>query len=498
MTDTDLAAILERVTKATVLCVGDLMLDRFVEGKVERISPEAPIPVLSVTQERPALGGAANVARNLSALGAHCRIVGVVGADQPARDVIGMLDALPGVEALAVEAEDRPTAVKTRYIAGRAQLLRADRERVGPLDPQTAETVKREALAALTDAGALVLSDYGKGVLSDALIADLIAAARERGVPIIVDPKGRDFSKYRGADLVTPNRAELALASNLPTEGDDAVLAACRTVTRDCGLGGVLATRSEEGMTLYRLEEGAGSGKGGECATHLPARAREVFDVAGAGDTVVAALAAGLAAGLDPREAAALSNRAAGIVVAKTGTAVAYPTEILSDSHEERFEAGEAKVLTQAEAVDKVAAWRRAGRRVGFTNGCFDLLHPGHVSLIAQSRAACDRLIVGLNSDASVARLKGPERPIQPEAARATVLAALGHVDMVVVFGEDTPLEIIKTLQPDVLIKGADYTKDQVVGAAEVEALGGKVVLAKLVDGQSTTRTIEKMGQDGS
>lgn len=489
MTDTDLAAILERVTKATVLCVGDLMLDRFVEGKVDRISPEAPIPVLSVERERPALGGAANVARNLSALGAACRIVGVVGADQPARDVIGMLDALSGVEALAVEAEDRPTAVKTRYIAGRAQLLRADREKAGPLDAQTAESVRREALAALKGVGALVLSDYGKGVLSDALIAELIAAARQADVPVIVDPKGRDFSRYRGADLVTPNRAELALASDLPTEGDEPVLTACRHVTEACGLGGVLATRSEEGMTLFQRDS-----EDEEKITHLPARAREVFDVAGAGDTVVAALAAGLAAGLEARDAAALSNRAAGIVVAKTGTAVAYPTEILSDSHEERFEAGEAKVLTQAEAVDKVAAWRRAGRKVGFTNGCFDLLHPGHVSLIAQARGACDRLIVGLNSDASVTRLKGPERPIQPEAARATVLAALGHVDMVVVFGEDTPLEIIKALQPDVLVKGADYAKEDVVGAAEVEAGGGKVVLARLIDGQSTTRTIAKMG----
>ncbi|WP_421884423.1 D-glycero-beta-D-manno-heptose-7-phosphate kinase [Pacificispira sp.] len=490
MTETDLAATLERLGGAKVLCVGDLMLDRFVEGKVERISPEAPIPVLSVQRERPALGGAANVARNVSALGARCTLVGAVGADSAAGELATMLADLPGVTDGSVTAPDRPTAVKTRYIAGRAQLLRTDRERTGPFPPETAAALREAALTALPGAGALILSDYGKGVLSDALVADLIAAANQAGCPVIVDPKGRDFSRYRGADLVTPNRAELSLASGMPAEGDDAVLAACRHLAESCGLAGILATRSEEGMTLYRR-----AADGTDSAVHLGARAREVFDVAGAGDTVVAALAAGLAAGLDPRSAAALANRAAGIVVAKTGTAVAYPGEILNDSHEERLEAGESKVLTQAEAVDRVAAWRRSGKSVGFTNGCFDLLHPGHVSLIAQARAACDRLVVGLNSDASVGRLKGPDRPVQPESARAAVLAALGHVDLVVIFGEDTPLSLITALEPDVLIKGADYTKDKVVGADVVERLGGKVVLADLVDGHSTTRTIAKLNR---
>lgn len=490
MTETDLAAILERLGGADVLCVGDLMLDRFVEGKVERISPEAPIPVLSVQRERPALGGAANVARNISALGGRCTLVGAVGDDSAAGELSTMLAALPGITNAAVTAPDRPTAVKTRYIAGRAQLLRTDRERTGPFPEHTAADLRDAALAALPGSGALILSDYGKGVLSEDLVADLIAAANRAGCPVIVDPKGRDFSRYRGADLVTPNRAELTLASGMTGEGDAAVIAACRSLTETCGLGGVLATRSEEGMTLYRR-----AADGSDSAIHLPARAREVFDVAGAGDTVVAALAAGLAAGLDPRDAAALANRAAGIVVAKTGTAVAYPGEILNDSHEEHLEAGESKVLTQAEAIDRVAAWRRSGKTVGFTNGCFDLLHPGHVSLIAQARAACDRLVVGLNSDASVARLKGPDRPVQPESARAAVLAALGHVDLVVIFGEDTPLSLITALEPDVLVKGADYTKDKVVGADVVERQGGRVVLANLVDGHSTTGTIAKLNR---
>lgn len=488
MTDMDLAAILERMGDAEVLCVGDLMLDRFVEGSVERISPEAPIPVLSVSGERTALGGAANVARNVAALGARCVLIGAVGRDAEAERLNALVGELPEVSPRLAVCADRPTAIKTRFVAGRAQLLRADWETIGPLSEDAAAAVEEHALAALETAGAVILSDYGKGVLSDALIAKIIAAARARELPVIVDPKGRDYSKYRGADFVTPNRAELALATALPTEGEAAVLAACATLVEGCGLGGVLATRSEQGMTLYR------AGKQEPHVDHLPARAREVFDVAGAGDTVVAALAAGLAAGLDARASAQLANRAAGIVVAKVGTAVAYPGEILNDSHEERFAAAETKVATAAEAIDRVAAWRKAGRTVGFTNGCFDLLHPGHVSLIGQARAGCDRLIVGLNSDASVRRLKGDSRPIQAESARANVLAALGDVDLVVVFGEDTPLELIRDLEPDVLVKGADYAEDDVVGGDLVKARGGKVLLARLVDGQSTTGTIARMG----
>jgi D-beta-D-heptose 7-phosphate kinase/D-beta-D-heptose 1-phosphate adenosyltransferase len=437
MTETDLAAILECLGDSTVLCVGDVMLDRFVDGTVARISPEAPIPVLSVSGERTALGGAANVARNIAALGARCVLVGAVGRDREADELAAKLGDLPGVTAHLVTCPDRPTAVKTRFVAGRAQLLRADWEIVGPLPTAAAEAIRDHALSSLDGVGALILSDYGKGVLSEAPVAALIAAARAKGLPVIVDPKGRDYAKYRGANLVTPNRAELALASDMPTEGDAAVVAACAALTEAAGLGGVLATRSEQGMTLYR------TGADGPTIDHLPARAREVFDVAGAGDTVVAALASGLAAGLGARDAALLANRAAGIVVAKVGTAVAYPGEILNDSHEERFAAAETKVATAAEAVDRVARWRKAGRRVGFTNGCFDLLHPGHISLIRQARAACDRLVVAINSDASVQRLKGESRPVQAESARAAVLASLEAVDLVTVFGEDTPLELI-------------------------------------------------------
>lgn len=486
MSDTDLATVLNRMSTTRILCVGDVILDRFIEGSVHRLSPEAPIPVLNVQQERTSLGGAANVARNLSALGAQCALVGAIGIDAPALEIQGLVGEIPRLDPHLVAASDRPTAVKTRFIAGQSQMLRADWETVGPYAENTAADIATSALGALGEADALILSDYGKGLLSDSLLSDLIQRAREKGIPVVVDPKGSDYSRYAGASWVTPNRAELNLASAVPASSDETVVAAARKVIKMSGVHGVLATRSEQGMTLVSDHA--------ETA-HLAARAREVFDVAGAGDTVVASFAAGLALGLSPSEAAALANQAAGVVVAKTGTAVAYPDEILSAAHEDAFAAAESKVMPLASARDQVDAWRRAGKLVGFTNGCFDLLHPGHISLIRQARAACDKLVLGLNSDSSVQRLKGPTRPVQSEAARAAVLAAIAHVDLVVVFGEDTPLALIHALRPDVLVKGADYTKQEIVGAAEVESWGGRVVRAELVDGHSTTRTIARMAE---
>ncbi|MEQ8602695.1 MAG: D-glycero-beta-D-manno-heptose-7-phosphate kinase [Marivibrio sp.] len=484
MTGSDIAAAIDRLGDATVVCVGDLMLDRFVEGSVRRISPEAPIPVLSVARRRTDLGGAGNVARNLAALGAKTRLFAAVGADDAAQEVRRALDSLSGLTAQLSVASDRPTTVKTRFMAGGQQLLRTDEEEIGPLDAEARTALIEAATAALQGAGALALSDYGKGVLCDETIAALIEAARAAGAPVICDPKGRDYSRYRGAQWLTPNRSELALASGAPTHDADAVEAACRRIVETAGVEGVLATRSEQGMTLF----------GPDGTLHLPTRAREVFDVAGAGDTVVAAFAAGLAAGVPAAEAAQLANQAAGVVVGKVGTATAYPAELLSAAHEDAWLGGEAKVVPAAAAADRVAGWRRRGKRVGFTNGCFDLLHPGHLSLIRQARAACDRLVVGLNSDESVRRLKGPDRPVQSEAARAAVLASLAAVDLVVVFGEDTPLALIETLKPDVLVKGADYARDQVVGAAQVESWGGRVVLAELLDGHSTTGTLKRLG----
>lgn len=485
----DLAGALDRLAGVRVLVLGDIMLDRFVYGAVDRISPEAPIPVLRIDRETAMLGGAGNVLRNLAALGARPHGVAVVGEDAAGAEVESLARACLAPVAGSIDllqAAGRPTTIKNRFIAAGQQLLRADRDPQSDIDAPTAERVKAAVFAVLDDVDAVILSDYGKGLLQGALLADVIAAARQRGRPVVVDPKGRDFTRYRGADWVTPNRRELQEASGLPSDDDAAVVAAAQKVIAGAGLGALLATRSEQGMTLVTAA--------GE-VHHLKAEAREVFDVSGAGDTVVASFAAALGAGLPAETAAQLANVAAAIVVAKLGTAVARPAEILHALHASELLAAEAKVMETESLAEEVARWRRAGLKVGFTNGCFDLLHPGHVSLLEQARAACDRLIVGLNSDASVRRLKGESRPIQGEAARAAVLASLASVSRVVVFGEDTPLALIEALKPDVLVKGADYSVDQVVGADIVQAYGGKVVLAELSAGHSTTATVERLAR---
>lgn len=488
----DLAGAVECLAGVRVLVLGDIMLDRFVYGAVERISPEAPIPVLRIAREAAMLGGAGNVLRNLAALGARPHGIAVVGEDAAGAEIEALArDCLQpaggGIDLIRMAS--RPTTIKDRFIAAGQQLLRVDRDPEGELDSDTETRVTDAALAALDGVSTVVLSDYGKGLLSARLIAAVVAAAAARGCPVVVDPKGRDFARYRGATWVTPNRRELQEASGLPAGDDAAAAAAARKVIAEAGIGAVLATRSEQGMTLV-------SGEGAhETVHHLKAEAREVYDVSGAGDTVVAAFAVALGAGLPAVVAAQLANVAAAIVVGKLGTAVARPREILHALHATELLAAEAKVSDLESLAEQVARWRQAGLSVGFTNGCFDLLHPGHVSLLEQARAACDRLVVGLNSDASVRRLKGETRPVQGEAARAAVLASLASVNRVVVFGEDTPLTLIEALKPDVLVKGADYSLDRVVGADIVQGYGGRVVLAELAPGHSTTATIARLAR---
>lgn len=459
------------------------MLDRFVTGKVNRVSPEAPIPVLEVQDEAVMIGGAGNVVRNLVAFGASAELVAVVGDDPAGAELTSLLTETSGADAHLVTVEGRRTTIKTRFMTGGQQLLRADYEAPAVLQAGARTQIFEHAEDRLTVCGALILSDYGKGVLDTDQIRDLIALAVDANKPIVVDPKGDDYRVYRGATLLTPNLNELAQASGMAVEGDDAVVAACRHIISTCGVGGVLATRSEQGMTLVD----------GDGVHHLAARARDVYDVSGAGDTVAAAMGAGLALGAPLREIAHFANTAAGVAVGKTGTAAAYASEILTALHEAEFLSGDAKVATAASARDRVEAWHRQGKRVGFTNGCFDLLHPGHISLLNQARGACDALVVGLNSDESVRRLKGENRPAQAEHGRAAVLASLSSVDLVVIFSEDTPLELITALRPDILVKGQDYTHDEVVGAEQVESWGGKVVLAEILDGHSTTETLRRL-----
>lgn len=478
-----ISAIVERLSGAKVIVVGDTMLDRFVDGVVDRISPEAPIPVFTVRQEKSMLGAAGNVLRNLVALGGTAQLMTAVGEDDAGCEVRGLIAEEAQTDVGLYGIPGRRTSIKTRYIASGQQMMRADRETVEEIPTVIQDRIVAQVEMEMPNAGALLLSDYGKGVLSDALLQRLIEAAHIADCPVVVDPKGNDYRRYAGARVLTPNRQELSLATNMSTDGDTSVEAACKHLISAIGVDAVLATRSEQGMTLVDRND----------VYHFPARAREVFDVSGAGDTVAAVVAAALSIETPLSDAAQFANIAASVVVGKVGTAVARPEEILSAAHEGDWSDAEAKVLPASVADERVAAWRRQGRRVGFTNGCFDLLHPGHVSLIAQARRNCDCLIVGLNSDASVVRLKGEGRPVQNEASRAAVLASLADVDAVVVFGEDTPLELIRALKPDVLIKGADYTIDEVVGAEDVKSWGGEVVLADLLDGHSTTATIQRL-----
>jgi len=487
MTDlSHLAQLVEQLPNAKVLCIGDVMLDRFVYGSVTRISPEAPIPIIRVERESAMLGGAGNVARNATALGTSVRFLSLVGDDLPGREVMEYIANDKGVEPYIQIERNRLTTIKTRYIAGGQQLLRSDNETTAMLAAPTISNLSALAAQLAPDVSAIVLSDYGKGVLHGDVVTATIAAARKAGKPVIVDPKGTDYSIYRGATVVTPNRAEAQAATGIDIQSDEDAIAAATKIITECGIENVLLTRSQDGMTLVTSK--------GE-ATHLPTEAREVFDVSGAGDTVVACLASAIAGGASLSDAARIANVAAGIVVGKIGTAVVYPDELVSVLHHHDLMIGEAKLMPLDRMVDRVERWRRKGYKVGFTNGCFDLLHPGHLSLLQQARSNCDRLIVGLNSDASVKRLKGEARPVQSEAARAAVLGSLETVSGVVIFGEDTPITVIKALKPDILVKGADYTIDKVVGADIVQGYGGKVVLANLADGFSTTSTIARINQ---
>jgi D-beta-D-heptose 7-phosphate kinase/D-beta-D-heptose 1-phosphate adenosyltransferase len=467
-----------------VVVLGDVMLDRYVSGDVRRISPEAPIPVLRAGERRSVLGGAANVAANIASLGAAATMIGLTGQDAAAAECTALFAALPSVATRLVRSEARPTTVKTRFMSGGHQLLRLDEEMVDPLDAALEDAILAAFTAALPGAGAVVLSDYHKGVLTDRVLRAAIAAAGAAGVPVIADPKRPDFSCYRGVAVLTPNVLEVTAATGIAAMTDSTAAAAGERALIQSGAFAVLVTRSERGMTLVRP---------GEAPLHVPARARAVADVSGAGDTMAATLAIALACGASLPEAAALANAAAGIAVTKPGTATVSHAELAAALHRHEWLAIDEKVADLDAALSRIAAWRREGLRIGFTNGCFDLIHPGHVRLLARARAACDRLVVALNSDASVRRLKGPERPVQNETARATVMASMASADLVMLFEEDTPERLIRAILPDVLIKGADYTMAQVVGADVVRAAGGEIVLIPLEEGHSTTNTIRRI-----
>ena len=483
-TDADLAALVRRLAGARVLVLGDIILDRYVVGTASRLSPEAPIPVLRPVSQRATLGGAANVAVNVASLGGEATLIGVTGDDDAGSELRNLLAVTPHVRPMLVTVAGRATTAKTRFMVGSHQLLRLDEETSFPLTDHDASAVIRQFTACLDRAEIVVLSDYAKGVLGDVVLREVLLLCRLHGKRIIADPKRFDFATYTGAEILTPNESEVSQATRIDAADDAGAERAGQAALLATGGSAVLVTRSAKGLSLVRR---------GLPTLHMPTRARAVADVSGAGDTLVASLALSLAAGGTLVQAAMLANLTAGLSVAKPGTATVLREELSGALHLREVVATDQKICELPAAAARIAGWRQAGLRVGFTNGCFDLIHPGHVRLLAQARAACDRLVVGLNTDTSVRRLKGPTRPVQNETARATVMASLASVDLVVLFDQDTPYEMIGALHPDVLVKGADYTIDQVIGADLVRGWGGDVVLAELEKGHSTTGTIRRM-----
>lgn len=492
-----LSDVLKSLGKTPVLVVGDLMLDQYVHGVVHRLAPEGPVPVLAVTQETFVLGGAGGVVANIGGLGGAVRVLGMIAADQAGNRIKSLLEERGAQSQFLTVVDDRPSIVKMRFMVGPHQLLRTDYEAIRPLAPADEKKLIENIPAAMKDCGSVILSDYGKGVLTKAVIAAVIAEAKAQRIPVLVDPKGKDFTIYRGADYITPNVKELSEAAGMLTETQEQVIAAAQSLMASTGIKTVIAKRSEQGMSVITSAAPP---------LHLPATARQVLGVAGAGDTVIATLAVALASGIPLEKAAMLANEAAGLIVAKPGTTPIDKVELqaaLSGTGPAMDTAREAPVYKDWVAARRqVDAWKAQGLRVGFTNGCFDILHYGHVNYLNQARDRCDRLIVGLNTDASITRLKGAGRPVHEETSRAAVIAALGSVDMVALFGDDPadddkPLRVIEALQPDVCFKGGDYKVEELPEAKLVFAYGGAFEIMPLYEGHSTTSAIRKMQKTG-
>ena len=486
----DFDALSNAISRQTVLCIGDLMLDEFVYGEVSRISPEAPAPVIAVQRSESNIGGAGNVARNVAALGARCIFVGLIGDDDTGKALESALAKETRIEPVLIRDPGRPTTRKVRFVSEHfsTHMLRADWEQAAPASTEVEQKLIDGILPLLARVDIVLLSDYAKGVLTPRVIRSVIDAARGRGTRVIVDPKNLNFDIYRGATLLTPNRKEFAEATRSRAQTEAEISAAAQQAMQIADCEALLVTQSEHGMALIPRKGNA---------IHVPAHQVKVRDVSGAGDTVAAVVAVLLAAGADWETALRSANAAAAVAVSKKGTATVSLSELRRRILPEASLAAEEKIVPAGGDVEaRVTEWREQGLRVGFTNGCFDILHPGHVKVITAARASCDRLIVGLNSDASVKRLKGNGRPVQDEHARAEVLAALEAVDLVAIFEDDTPLELISRIRPTVLVKGGDYTREQVVGHEIVDANGGEVILVNILPGFSTTSLVAR-ARDG-
>jgi D-beta-D-heptose 7-phosphate kinase/D-beta-D-heptose 1-phosphate adenosyltransferase len=471
--------------KPHALVIGDVMLDRYVMGEVGRISPEAPVPIVLIKSEESRAGGAANVAANLALLGVETQLIGCVGADAEAK-LLGQLIKKSGIKANLITSKTRPTIAKTRILGGHQQMLRLDQE-----DNTIFTRAENDALQANINEALkaspriVILSDYAKGLFSEAICQDIIAKCAAKKIPVLVDPKGSDYSKYKGATALTPNKKETAEACGTGTQDADLIKKAALLKTK-LKLEFLAVTRGEEGITLIDSDAKNGT-------HHLPATARQVFDVSGAGDTVIATLAAGLMHDLSILQSLELANIAAGVVVGKVGTVPIAKIELIEALSLQASNEQAHKICNLAELQHKVEIWKQTKQKVVFTNGCFDLLHAGHVTYLEAAKKRGDKLVLGLNTDRSVRALKGKTRPVVNEQDRARVLAALESVDAVILFDENTPIKLIKAIKPHTIAKGSDYTAAQVVGGKEVLGWGGEIALIDLVEGRSTSNIIKKM-----
>jgi len=479
----EVESFFEKAASVRALVIGDLMLDEYLWGRAERISPEAPVQVVEVTREDLRLGGAGNVVHNLVALGCQVAVCSVIGCDENGALLRRAFEEKGVVLDGLFDDPERRTSKKTRVIAANQQIVRIDRETKSAIGAGMEQGMLDYLASGLADVDVIVVSDYLKGVLTPAVLSAVCRRGRALGIPVVVDPKGGDYGKYRGATLLTPNRKEAEIASGVAITDLESLERAAQGLLGSLELDALLITRSEAGMSLFPAK--------GEMV-HIPTVAREVFDVTGAGDTVISVLSLGLACGLSMPDSAWIANVAAGIAVGKLGTSTVAPEEIVAEVGH-GLKDSDSKIKNLDVLTHVIAKERSRGRKVVFTNGCFDLLHVGHVKYLQKARELGDLLVVGLNTDASVRRLKGEKRPLIEESERAHILAALDCIDFVVLFDEDTPLRVIEALAPAILVKGGDYNVEQVVGREVVEKNGGRVELIQFVDGKSTSLIIEKI-----
>jgi D-beta-D-heptose 7-phosphate kinase / D-beta-D-heptose 1-phosphate adenosyltransferase len=470
------------LSQCHALVIGDVMLDRYLIGEVNRISPEAPVPIVLVKSQNERAGGAANVAANLALLGIQTHILGCLGNDNEGKTLHSCLNAMGVHTQDMVNSVDRPTIAKTRVLGGHQQMLRLDQEDSSPFNAQeSAEMAKAWQTQLAKKPAIVILSDYAKGLLSEPFCQQIITDCKHAGIPVLVDPKGKDYSKYKGATALTPNKKETAEACDTSQQDPQLINKAIQLKTA-LALDFLAVTRGDEGITLLDDDK-----------HHLTATAQQVFDVSGAGDTVIATLAAGMMHGLNPLNSLSLANTAAGVVVGKVGTVPITKQELMEALNHAQSAEQANKVSDLPSLLEKVSRWKANNQTIVFTNGCFDLLHAGHVTYLEAAKKRGDKLILGLNTDRSVSALKGPTRPVVNQQDRARVMAALESIDAVILFDEDTPLNLINAIKPNVIAKGSDYTADQVVGGKEVQSWGGEIALINLVEGRSTSNLIKKM-----